>query len=469
MEVESLNNEKAPGFFARGWRCLKAKVVDITMNAKKLVKDDPRRVIHSLKVGLALTLVSIIYYYQPLYKSFEVSGIWAVMTVVVVFEFSVGATLGKGINRGVATLLAGALAIGAHHLADLTGQGEPILLGFFVFLQAAISTFMRFFPKIKARYDYGLLIFILTFSFVSVSGFRVDEIIELAHKRVLTILIGGAMCVIISIVVFPVWAGEELHNLIALNMEKLGNFLEGFGDEYFQVPGESKEKKTFLEGYKAVLNSKTSEESLANFAVWEPAHGRFKFRHPWKQYLKIGSLIRECAYRIESLNGCLIADMQGSSEIKSKIREACTSVSKDCGKALKELALAIRTMSQRSSTDSHIKNAKFGAKRLTTLLKSGIWEHIDLLQVIPPVTVASILIDVVNCIEKIAELENELASIANFKQVKPTVSPEKKQEVGSSQSKIHCSHVIITVNDDESSSASSANPNLSGPRNKEDK
>ena len=93
-------------------------------------------------------------------------------------------------------------------------------------LAAATSTFVRFFPKIKARYDYGLLIFILTFSLISVSGFRDAEILELAHKRLSTVLIGGSSCVIISILVRPVWAGEDLHNLIALNMEKLANFLE---------------------------------------------------------------------------------------------------------------------------------------------------------------------------------------------------------------------------------------------------
>jgi hypothetical protein len=61
---------------------------------------------------------------------------------------------------------------------------------------------------------------------ISVSGFRDDEILELAHKRLSTIFIGGFACVIISILVCPVWAGEDLHNLIALNMEKLANFLE---------------------------------------------------------------------------------------------------------------------------------------------------------------------------------------------------------------------------------------------------
>lgn len=40
----------------------------------------------------------------------------------------------------------------------------------------------------------------------------------------------------------------------------------------------------------------------ANFARWEPAHGNFNFRHPWKLYLKIGASTRCCAYHMEALN-----------------------------------------------------------------------------------------------------------------------------------------------------------------------
>lgn len=47
-----------------------------------------------------------------------------------------GATFGKGLNRALATLVAGALGVGAHHLASLSGRiGESILIAFFVFLQ----------------------------------------------------------------------------------------------------------------------------------------------------------------------------------------------------------------------------------------------------------------------------------------------------------------------------------------------
>lgn len=92
---------------------------------------------------------------------------------------------------------------------------------------AAVSTFTRFFPKIKAKYDYGILIFILTFSMVTVSGSRTEDIFEMAYQRLSTILIGGAICIIVSIFVCPVWAGQELHNSVVSSLQKLANYLQG--------------------------------------------------------------------------------------------------------------------------------------------------------------------------------------------------------------------------------------------------
>lgn len=56
----------------------------------KAGREDPRRIIHAFKVGLCLTLVSLLYLIGPLFKSFGASAIWAVMTVVVVLEFNAG-------------------------------------------------------------------------------------------------------------------------------------------------------------------------------------------------------------------------------------------------------------------------------------------------------------------------------------------------------------------------------------------
>lgn len=92
---------------------------------------------------------------------------------------------------------------------------------------ASTVTFMRFFPTLKARCDYGLSIFILTFSLISVSGYRDNEVLHMAHQRLSTIIIGSCTAIIVCISICPVWVGEELHNLVCDNIEKLGKFLEG--------------------------------------------------------------------------------------------------------------------------------------------------------------------------------------------------------------------------------------------------
>ncbi|XP_073027558.1 aluminum-activated malate transporter 2-like [Primulina eburnea] len=424
MEMESENTEKVSVFLS-GWLWIKgivakmmAKIDEIAKQTEKMAKDDPRKLIHSLKVGIALTLVSLFYYFQPLYSNFGVSAMWAVMTVVVVFEFSVGATLGKGLNRGVATLVAGVLGIGANHLAIVSGKtGQPILIGLFVFLQAVLSTFIRFFPKVKARYDYGMLIFILTFSMVSISGLRTNEILELVQKRLSTVLIGAATCVVVSILVCPVWAGEDLHVLVAQNIDKLGNLLEGISDECFKTSegGDSKNERSNLVSLNSVLDSKSNLENLANFAKWEPCHGGFMYRHPWKQYLKIGNLTRQCACRVEALNGYINSRTQGPEGIVGIVQESFSRMSSESGKVLKELASSIETMTKPPFPNPALANLKIDTKNLKSLLKSKLLEDTNLLQIMPVAAVASLLIDTVIYVENITEAVTELSSLAKFK------------------------------------------------------
>ncbi|PIN04000.1 hypothetical protein CDL12_23467 [Handroanthus impetiginosus] len=443
MEMNIQNQEKATQ--VNIWRSitsmpkkLKSKVVDTMKKTKKIGKDDPRRIVHAMKVGLALTLVSLFYYLRPLYDGFGQAGMWAILTVVVVFEFTVGGTLSKSINRGFATLLAGALGVGAEYLADFCGEkGEPVILGLMVFFLATAATFTRFFPNIKRKYDYGVLIFILTFSLVAVSGFRVPEIFELGHQRLSTILIGGATCIMISLFVCPVWAGQDLHNLIAGNIEKLGAFLEGFGGELSiylgeeSTTGSSKDgEKSFLRDYKSVLNSKASEESLANFAWWEPAHGQFMFHHPWKQYLTIGALARECACLIQALNGCINPKSQPKvvSEIQTKIQQSCIKISIESGQALKELSSSIKKMMFPSpAAVSHVQDCKAAADDLRNILQTtSLPTESDLQEIMPILVTASILIDIINCVEKISLAVHELSDKAHFQ--KPKVEKIQGQQ-----------------------------------------
>ena len=161
-------------------------------------------------------------------------------------------------------------------------------------LAAALATFSRFIPSVKTRFDYGASIFILTFSLVSVSGYRVEKLIELAQTRLSTIAIGTSLCILTSMLFCPIWAGNELHSLITHNLEKLSDSLHGKCKclsltsiqihiqvqmlitnkytntgciaEYFHQNetevsgGEDCSKK--LQGYKCVLNSKGTEDSM---------------------------------------------------------------------------------------------------------------------------------------------------------------------------------------------------------------
>ncbi|GMN30675.1 hypothetical protein TIFTF001_002912 [Ficus carica] len=56
--------------------------------AWKVGKEDPRRVIYALKVGVSLTLVSLLFLMEPSFEGIGQNDIWAVMTVVLVLEFT---------------------------------------------------------------------------------------------------------------------------------------------------------------------------------------------------------------------------------------------------------------------------------------------------------------------------------------------------------------------------------------------
>ncbi|XP_027343355.1 aluminum-activated malate transporter 2-like [Abrus precatorius] len=433
-EANKINDGIVAASVTKGWQGLmaltsefNAKVLNVMSQLKKLGKEDPRRVVHALKVALAISLVSTFYYIKPLYNGFGSSAMWAVFTVIVVSEFSVGATLGKGLNRGLATFLAGALGLGFYYMVHSISAGNivaPILLGTLIFLTTAGVTYIRFFPQMKARYDYGLLVFILTFCMVSVSSYRDREILDIALKRVTTILSGGLISILVSIFVYPIWAGGDLHNLQSQNIEKLGNFLEDFGEEYF---GGGESNKSFMQGYKSVLNSKQVEENLANFARWEPCHGSFRFRHPWQQYLKIGNLSRQCAYRIDALCGFLNST-KTPLEIRSKIEEPCIKMSTETGKALKELAVAMHKMVPPSAADPHIAKSKIAATNLRSIIKTGLWEDTNLFEVIPVLTVASLLVDVVSYTEKLEESIQELSTLAKFKNKDDKEDPKRPHQ-----------------------------------------
>ncbi|KAJ4711827.1 putative Aluminum activated malate transporter family protein [Melia azedarach] len=468
IRVEDVSSETlvpAASLASRVWLGLKNMIVSLVLKvwrflqkAWNLAVDEPRKVIHCLKVGIALTFVSLFYYMRPLYDGVGGNAMWAIMTVVVVFENTVGATISKSLNRICGTFLAGFLAIGVHWIASQSGdQLEPLIIGASVFILASAATFSRFIPSVKQRFDYGALIFILTFSLVTVSGYRVEKLFDLAHQRISTIIIGTTLCILVSMLICPIWAGKDLYNLIIRNMDKLANSLDGCVAEYFNhcggfnESGEEAHKKIL--SYKCVLNTKATEESMANFARWEPAHGLFNFRHPWKQYLKIGASIRSCAYCIEALNSCINSENQGPAFVKNHLSNTCLKVSSTSSRVIKELANAIKTMKKSSTVELLVGEMNTAVKELQNDLKSlsGLCNPtqqseaatpenkktekiskqmatIPLMGMISMVTFASLQIEIALRIESLVEAVEELGELAKFEHAenKPNLQPNIK-------------------------------------------
>ncbi|PIM99223.1 hypothetical protein CDL12_28288 [Handroanthus impetiginosus] len=146
---------------------------------------------------------------------------------------------------------------------------------------------------------------------------KMKEIGEDDPRRIVHSINVGLALTLVSLLYY---CSQDLHNLIAGNIEKLAAFLEGFEGEFCtsqedksnMVSSKDDKVKSYLQCYKSVLNSGGTEESLANFAWWVPGHGGFRFYHPWKQYLNIGVLATECAYHIEALSQCMNSNPQAS-------------------------------------------------------------------------------------------------------------------------------------------------------------
>ncbi|MED6131716.1 hypothetical protein PIB30_012420 [Stylosanthes scabra] len=315
--------------------------------------------IHSIKVGISLVLVSLLYLLDPLYEQVGENAMWAIMTVVVIFEFSAGATLSKGLNRGMGTIVGGGLgciiAILAQKLSGGVGSNYYILIaGISIFIFGAIATYFRTFPSIKKRYEYGVMIFILTFNLVLMSVVREEQQVwEIARDRLLTILIGFIISISVSFFFFPLWSSDQFHCSTLSNFQQLAYAIQGCLEDYMRFANNEKENEeaatTNFTFCKSLMNSKAKDELLASYAKWEPWHGKFGFSYPWQNYLKIGDLNRDLAAIILALRTCLQAskkpmELQSWSETIQLIEPCCEEIGSNVMWTLKELGESMKQM-----------------------------------------------------------------------------------------------------------------------------
>ncbi|CAN1246906.1 Aluminum-activated malate transporter 13 [Linum grandiflorum] len=371
-----------------------------------------RKWVHSGKVGVAVVVVSLLYFLDPLYKEVgDDNAIWAIMTVVVIFEFHAGATVSKGVNRIIGTVLGGGFGC----LVATTGQkvggiGNSIIVGVSVFAVAGGATYYRQIQR-KKLFDYGANIFILTFSLVAVSGLRIENVIEIARERLLMILLGFMTCVLTSLFFFPIWASDDLHSSFSSRFHQLAASLQGCVEEYFRMEeksdddDESKQQPVIDECFKtceAVLLAKSKDDSLVISARWEPWHGKFGLSYPWDRYNKTAQILSDLAASILSLKFCL----------KSP-RQPCEAAAASLAWTLGELGDSIRRMRRCNTEASIVPELKSARLELSRVIVTTPFNATDA-EALGMATFVFRLTEMVEVLEELAKQVEELGQTAGF-------------------------------------------------------
>ncbi|GLU03512.1 hypothetical protein SLE2022_207060 [Rubroshorea leprosula] len=383
---------------------------------RKKSNRDMRKLIHSIKVGIALVLVSPLYLLDPLYKKVGENAVWAVMTVVVIFEFYAGATLSKGLNRGIGTILGGGLGCLAAAIAQKVGGiGNTIIVGISVFIFGAAATYSRLVPRVKRRYDYGAMIFILTFNLIVVSGLRAEKVMEVARERLSTIVMGFIVCILTSLFVFPIWAGDEFHDSTASKFESLARSVEGCMEECFNRVGDKQNQPSDnFNGCKLVVHSKAKDETLVNFAKWEPWHGKFGLSYHWEKYLKIGEVLRDLAAIIISLQACLQSPIESSETLLQSIKEPCEAIGSSLAWTLRALGESLKKMRKCQSENVIAPRLKSMRLQLSLVRTSSALGQVENAEGLAIASFIFLLMEMVNKVEDLAKEMEELGELAGF-------------------------------------------------------
>lgn len=151
--------------------------------------------------------------------------------------------------------------------------------------------------------------------------------------------------------------------------------------------------------------------------------------------------MRSCAYCIEALNSCINSENQAAESIKKHLSTSCLKVSSSSSSAIKELAESVKKMNKSPTIDLLVEEMNSALEELHNDLKSlshllnpsttaenqiSATGLVPFMEIIPVVTLASILIEISVRIEALVGSVEELVKESEMKD--KIVAKEEKPE-----------------------------------------
>lgn len=121
----------------------------------KSLRWEPKTAILASKVGFTCCLASLLIVVEPLRAYFSGFGVWAVITIALVYESNIGTSFSKGFNRIMGTIIAGGLALAVKRTGPLLGPFEPYFVLLSIFATTWIPVYLRFSSPLKDQWNYA--------------------------------------------------------------------------------------------------------------------------------------------------------------------------------------------------------------------------------------------------------------------------------------------------------------------------
>ncbi|KAB2037712.1 hypothetical protein ES319_D03G095700v1 [Gossypium barbadense] len=412
----------------------------VEINIQQLLK---LKIHKKARVGLAVLLVSLLILVQGPYEIFGTDIIWSILTVAMMFEYTVGSTFNRGFNRALGSLLAGILAIGVAQLVLRTGRVvEPIIVGISIFFIGAITSFMKLWPSF-VPYEYGFPVLLYTYCLIIVSGYRMGNPIGTAMDRLYSIAIGGFVAVFVNVLVFPIRSGEQLLKELIDNFNLLAAALEECVKKYLEDEGLDHQEFT-----KAMLLDEFPDEpayrkcqaishvefigqiqvlvietifKFQNFIRLMQQNGSHHmvqhFFYPWSEYVKVGAVLRYCAYEVMALHGVFHSEIQEILDAANQAAELVRSLGKDICNMKRSLKVSLlkRVMRKQSRRLHSWPSREVDACGFSTDIVLPRMRALESTAALSLITFTSLLIEFVVRVDNLVEADDELSKIAKFK------------------------------------------------------